>query len=94
MIFLIDVKGQVSSIKVKNFYIKIVLYSKRKNDGGKKMHLNIGDIVFQLFTFLIPIILIILLIVFVRSSKKRNQQLKRIEEKLDKATEQKAKNLD
>lgn len=56
------------------------------------MHLNIGDIVFQLFTFLIPIILIVLLIVFVRSSKKRNQQLKRMEEKLDKVSEQKARN--
>lgn len=58
------------------------------------MHLNIGDIVFQLFTYLIPIILIILLIVFVRSSKKRKQQLKRIEEKLDIVSEQKTKKLD
>lgn len=58
------------------------------------MHLNIGDIVFQLFTLLIPIILITLLIVFIRSSKKKNQQLKRIEEKLDKATVQQTKKLD
>jgi preprotein translocase subunit YajC len=58
------------------------------------LHLNIGDIVFQLFTYFIPIILIILLIIFIRSSKKRNQQLKRIEEKLDKVTEQQAKKVE
>ncbi|MDP4086072.1 MAG: DUF4083 family protein [Bacillota bacterium] len=51
------------------------------------MNLNIGDIIFQLFTFLFPVIFIILIVLFVRSSKKRNEQLKRIEEKLDKVSE-------
>jgi uncharacterized protein YoxC len=52
------------------------------------MNLYFGDIIFQLFVFLIPIIFIILGIVFFRSSKKRTEQLKRIEEKLDRVSEQ------
>ena len=55
------------------------------------MSLNIGDIIFQLFTFLVPIIFIILIVLFVRSTKQRNVQLKRIEEKLDKVSEQNRK---
>ncbi|NRD77841.1 DUF4083 family protein [Bacillus sp. BRMEA1] len=54
--------------------------------------MNIGDIIFQLIVFLIPIIIIIFLLGFVRSSLKRKQQLKRIEDKLDRITEQKLRN--
>jgi hypothetical protein len=52
---------------------------------------NIGDIIFQLFAILVPIILIFLLVGFFRSSKKRNEQIKRIEDKLDSVLEQKSK---
>jgi len=59
--------------------------------GRISMNLNIGDIIFQLFTFLVPIIFIILIVLFVRSTKQRNVQLKRMEEKLDKVSEQNRK---
>lgn len=58
------------------------------------MKLYIGDIIFQMIVFLIPIIFIILCIVFFRSSKRRTEQLKRIEEKLDRVSEQNYKELD
>ena len=45
--------------------------------------LNLGDIIFQLFAILVPVIFIILIFLFIRSSKKRNERLKRIEEKID-----------
>jgi uncharacterized protein YoxC len=48
----------------------------------------IGDIIYQLFTILIPIVFIVAIIFFVRSSKKRKKQLDRIEEKLDKVSGQ------
>lgn len=47
---------------------------------------NIGDVIFQLFALLIPIVIIVAIIFFVRSSKKRKEQLDRIEEKLDGAS--------
>lgn len=50
------------------------------------VHYNIGDIIFQLFALLVPLILIVL---FVRFIYKRNKQLKRIEDKLDMISEQK-----
>ncbi|MFD1777206.1 DUF4083 family protein [Fredinandcohnia salidurans] len=53
--------------------------------------LNIGDIIFQLFALLIPIAIIVAIIIFVRSSKKRKEQLDRIEEKLDRASGQSPK---
>ncbi|RSD28873.1 DUF4083 domain-containing protein [Mesobacillus subterraneus] len=53
--------------------------------------MNIGDIIFQLFTLLIPFSLIAAIIYFVRSSKKRKEQLDRIEEKLDRAARQQPK---
>ncbi|MEK5392822.1 DUF4083 domain-containing protein [Margalitia sp. FSL K6-0131] len=46
-------------------------------------HLNTGDIIFQLFTFCIPIVFLVFIISFIVSNKKRKKQLKRIEEKLD-----------
>jgi uncharacterized protein YoxC len=54
--------------------------------GEKIMY--IGDIIYQLFTILIPIVFIVAIIFFVRSSKKRKEQLDRIEEKLDKVSGQ------
>lgn len=57
------------------------------------MGLNIGDIIFQLFVILVPIIFIISILLFVRSLKKRNEQLKRIENKVDKIVEQKSQKL-
>jgi uncharacterized membrane-anchored protein YhcB (DUF1043 family) len=52
------------------------------------VHYNIGDLIFQLIAILVPIALIVLLVRFVI---KRNKQLKRIEDKLDKISEQKNK---
>ncbi|MBN8211118.1 DUF4083 family protein [Bacillus sp. NTK071] len=45
--------------------------------------MNIGDIIFQVFAFLIPIAIVVAIVFLVRSSKKRKEQLNRIEEKLD-----------
>lgn len=45
--------------------------------------LNFGDLIFQLFALLVPIVFIVALVFFIRSSKKRKEQLDRIEEKLD-----------
>ena len=50
--------------------------------------LYVGDIIFQLFVLLIPIAIIVAIVIFVRSSKKREEQLNRIEEKLDRASGQ------
>ncbi|GGE59740.1 DUF4083 domain-containing protein [Priestia taiwanensis] len=49
--------------------------------------LNIGDVVFQLIAFLIPITCIGLIVYFIKSSKKRAKQLQRIEEKVNKLSE-------
>jgi len=46
--------------------------------------LNIGDIIFQLFSLAIPIILIVIFFSFWRASKQKKEQLNRIEEKLGK----------
>ena len=48
--------------------------------------LNIGDIIFQLFAILLPVLFIVGVVLFVRASKKRKEQLDRIEEKLDRAS--------
>lgn len=45
--------------------------------------LNIGDIVFQLFSFVVVIVMIALVISLFRSYGKRKNQLDRIEKKLD-----------
>lgn len=50
--------------------------------------LNIGDIIFQLFAILVPIFIVVVIVFLVRSSKKRKEQLDRIEDKLDRASEQ------
>jgi hypothetical protein len=47
------------------------------------MSLNVGDIIFQLFSLTVPLLLVFVLIQLWRSAKKRNEQLKRIEEKLN-----------
>lgn len=49
---------------------------------------NIGDIIFQLFALLVPIFFIIIIVFFVRSLRKRKEQLDRIEKKLDIASGQ------
>lgn len=46
---------------------------------------NGGDVVFQLIALFIPIALIAACILLVRSSKKRKEQLDRMEEKIDRA---------
>ncbi|MEH7098468.1 DUF4083 family protein [Neobacillus vireti] len=48
---------------------------------------NIGDVIFQLIVVSIPILLVVFIIILIRSLKKRKEQLKRIEDKLDKVTE-------
>lgn len=48
--------------------------------------LELGDQFFQIFVFLIPITLIALIFILISTSKKRNEQLNRIEEKIDKIT--------
>jgi preprotein translocase subunit YajC len=45
--------------------------------------INMTDVIYQMFAILIPVTLIILIFFFVRSSKKRNEQLKRLEAKID-----------
>ena len=44
---------------------------------------NMGDVVFQLFSLAIPIIFIVILFSVWRASKQKKEQLNRIEEKLD-----------
>ena len=45
--------------------------------------INAGDIIFQLFALGVPIFFIAILLFYWRSSKKKKEQLNRIEEKLD-----------
>ncbi|WP_328028585.1 DUF4083 family protein [Metabacillus fastidiosus] len=53
------------------------------------MTVNIGDIVVQLFYFGFLLFIIVLIIsFFLRSNKKRNSQLDRMEKKLDELIEQ------
>ncbi|WP_197969794.1 DUF4083 family protein [Mesobacillus harenae] len=49
--------------------------------------INIGDIIFQLIAIIIPVLSIAAVVFFIRSSKKKTEQLDRIEEKLDRAIE-------
>ncbi|MBT2756904.1 DUF4083 domain-containing protein [Mesobacillus foraminis] len=44
---------------------------------------NMGDIIFQIFSLGVPIFFIAILLLFWRSSKKKKEQLNRIEEKFD-----------
>ncbi len=53
---------------------------------------NIGDIIFQLISILVVIFFITMIVSFFRSSKKRKEQLDRIESKLDKLSGQSTKN--
>lgn len=45
--------------------------------------LNLGDFIFQLFALGVPILFIIILFSYWRYSKKKKEQLNRIEEKLN-----------
>jgi cbb3-type cytochrome oxidase subunit 3 len=46
-----------------------------------------GDIIFQLFVFLMPILFISLILIYFVNSKKKKNQLDKIEAKLDKLNE-------
>lgn len=50
--------------------------------------INIGDILFQLFGILVLVFFIAIIVFVARSSKKRKDQLDRIEEKLDRVLRQ------
>lgn len=45
--------------------------------------LNVGDIIFQLFTLGVPILFIVIIVSFWRSYKRKKAQLDRIEDKLN-----------
>jgi sensor histidine kinase YesM len=49
---------------------------------------NVGDIFYQLFAILFWVVIIGLIVILFRNSKKKNEQLKRIEEKIDRLLEQ------
>ena len=53
---------------------------------------NAGDIIFQLISIIIVISIIVMIVSVFHSSKKRQEQLDRIESKLDKISEQSTKN--
>ncbi|MDX8365250.1 DUF4083 family protein [Cytobacillus sp. IB215665] len=55
---------------------------------------NLGDLIFQLFTFGSLILAIILIVLFIRSILKRSNQLDRIEKKVDAINERLNKNND
>jgi uncharacterized protein YoxC len=44
---------------------------------------NLIDIIYQVFALIIPLSIIFLIIYFVRSTKKKSEQLKKIEQKID-----------
>ena len=44
---------------------------------------NSGDVFFQLFSLAFIVLIIVLIVSFFRSNKKRNDQLNRIEKKMD-----------
>ena len=54
------------------------------NLGGVVLSgLNSGDVLFQLFSLAFIVLIIVLIVSFFRSNKKRNDQLNRIEKKMD-----------
>ena len=53
---------------------------------------NAGDIIFQLFSIIVVVSIMFMIVSVFRSSKKRKEQLDRIESKLDKISEQSTKN--
>ncbi|MGC8229016.1 DUF4083 family protein [Pseudobacillus badius] len=50
--------------------------------------INVGDVIFQLFSLLIPIGIILLIVQVVRSMKKQEERLRRIEDKVDRMQEE------
>ncbi|MDQ0229211.1 DUF4083 domain-containing protein [Metabacillus malikii] len=44
---------------------------------------NLGDALFQLFYLAFIVLIVVLIVSFLRSNKKRNNQLDRIEKKID-----------
>ena len=54
------------------------------NLGGAVLSgLNSGDVLFQLFSLAFIVLIIVLIVSFFRSNKKRKDQLNRIEKKID-----------
>ena len=54
------------------------------NLGGVVLSgLNSGDVLFQLFSLAFIVLIIVLIVSFFRSNKKRKDQLNRIEKKID-----------
>ena len=51
--------------------------------GGVLSGLNSGDVLFQLFLLAFIVLIIVLIVSFLRSNKKRKDQLNRIEKKID-----------
>lgn len=52
--------------------------------------INVGDVIFQLFSLLIPIGIILLIVQVVRSMKKQEERLRRIEDKVDRMQEERS----
>lgn len=50
--------------------------------------LNTGDIFFQLFSFIVLAVFITGIIAFIRSRKRRNEQLERMEKKINELSEE------
>jgi hypothetical protein len=59
--------------------VKVVL-------GSTTVH--VGDIFFQLFAILFWVVMIGLVVILFRNSMKKNEQLKRVEKKIDRLIEQ------
>ncbi|MGM9931788.1 MULTISPECIES: DUF4083 domain-containing protein [Bacillaceae] len=49
---------------------------------------NTGDILFQLFSFIVLAVFITGIIAFIRSRKRRNEQLERMEKKINELSEE------
>ena len=56
--------------------------------------LNSGDVLFQLFSLAFIVLIIVLIVSFFRSNKKRNDQLNRIEKKIDDMNQRNKKDVE
>lgn len=55
---------------------------------------NLGDVLFQLFSIAFIVLIIVLIVSFFRSNKKRNDQLNRIEKKMDDMNQRNKKDVE
>ena len=55
---------------------------------------NLGDVLFQLFSLAFIVLIIVLIVSFFRSNKKRNDQLNRIEKKMDDMNQRNKKDVE